>query len=50
MGGIRDVNTSLSKVTGSGPLFKALLRISGEDGRNAVILTRQRAEARKENR
>jgi hypothetical protein len=34
-----DVERISDKVTGSGPLFKALLRIFGQDGRNAVILT-----------
>jgi predicted RND superfamily exporter protein len=34
-----DVERISDKVTGSGPFFKALLRIFGEDGRNAVILT-----------
>ena len=34
-----DVERVSDKVTGSGPLFKALLKIFGEDGRNAVILT-----------
>jgi len=34
-----DVERISEKATGSGPLFKALLRIFGQDGRNAVILT-----------
>jgi predicted RND superfamily exporter protein len=34
-----DLDRISDKVTGSGPLFKALLRIFGQDGRNAVILT-----------
>ena len=34
-----DVERISEKATGSGPLFKALLRIFGRDGRNAVILT-----------
>lgn len=34
-----DVERVSEKATGSGPLFKALLRIFGQDGRNAVILT-----------
>jgi len=34
-----DVERISDKATGSGPLFKALLRIFGQDGRNAVILT-----------
>ncbi len=34
-----DVERISDKVTGSGPLFKSLLRIFGQDGRNAVILT-----------
>ena len=34
-----DVERISDRVTGSGPFFKALLKIFGEDGRNAVILT-----------
>ncbi len=34
-----DLDRISEKVTGSGPLFKALLRIFGQDGRNAIILT-----------
>jgi len=34
-----DVERVSEKATGSGPLFKALLRIFGQDGRNAIILT-----------
>jgi predicted RND superfamily exporter protein len=34
-----DVQRVNDKATGSGPLFKALLRIFGQDGRNALILT-----------
>ena len=34
-----DVERISDKATGSGPLFKALLRVFGQDGRNAVILT-----------
>jgi predicted RND superfamily exporter protein len=34
-----DVERVSDKATGSGPLFKALLKIFGQDGRNAVILT-----------
>lgn len=36
---VDDVERISDKVTGSAPLFKALLRIFGQDGRNAVILT-----------
>jgi len=34
-----DVERISDKATGTGPLFKALLNIFGQDGRNAVILT-----------
>jgi predicted RND superfamily exporter protein len=34
-----DVERISDKATGSGPLFKALLKIFGQDGRNAMILT-----------
>ncbi len=34
-----DVERVSDKATGSGPLFKALLKIFGQDGRNAIILT-----------
>jgi predicted RND superfamily exporter protein len=34
-----DVERISDKATGSGPLFKTLLKIFGQDGRNAIILT-----------
>ena len=34
-----DVERISDKATGAGPLFKALLRVFGQDGRNALILT-----------
>ncbi len=36
---VDDVERISNKATGTGPLFKALLRIFGQDGRNAILLT-----------